>query len=580
MGREEFLNVPLHILTLAEDFFGWNSFPWGEYMWRYFYKRTLNVVENHAEKKDPKKMTTYNLNRFVWALKIWILESYPKSILWWAKQTDVIPRGLAWSNFKLLLLTSGELKADWLVRSQYYFNGEDAPFIKFVKPKCSDFQRFDSKDCTLVEQAKKPNCSTSVQVDAVINQDVPLVQETQDVLGNVGSSNKGLLEPKIMDTVELLCKQLIDVRREMNGMVDHIKSKVIDTLTTTFESARKHTEVVEAEVVNCETNLVECPVVKKDVGVLCAAVVSCKMNLFDCPVVQEDISDPKNLTYRDTQPSTMEHLVNACAFFSPPLPFYDSLKADKFVEPAQVKDTQNGELTVSLYEEQITNDNSDFDKLLKDGNMNLDKLIADVTKSENKSLQMIKASEVNVVKGDGKPVLGKVFEAIRRIKKPEFFKQAPYMQQRPTTPQVKKKRKRFNNLKPIDFSLSVPFELDGSLETLQPFKEVLRRHCKSNPNKVTVPTCMKCFLRNGVGPKQMYKFPWVNYGFVVDVRFWLALLRLDENRRGWMLDDVDLEGLGGVEGQVEELGGVEGPGEELRRSLRSSFHIKYPQSLS
>ncbi|GKE52165.1 hypothetical protein Tco_1487321, partial [Tanacetum coccineum] len=57
-------------------------------------------------------------------------------------------------------------------------------------------------------------------------------------------------------------------------------------------------------------------------------------------------------------------------------------------------------------DKQIANENSDFDTLLKDGNMNLDKLIADVTKSKNKSLQMIKASEVNVVRGDGKPVLG------------------------------------------------------------------------------------------------------------------------------------------------------------------------------
>ncbi|GKE19356.1 hypothetical protein Tco_1426933 [Tanacetum coccineum] len=150
------------------------------------------------------------------------------------------------------------------------------------------------------------------------------------------------------------------------------------------------------------------------------------------------------------------------------------------------------------------------------------KLIADVTKSENKSLQMIKASEVNVVKGDGKLVLGKVFENYGRIKKPGIFKQLSYMQQRPTTPQVKKKRKRFNNLNPIEFSLTAPSEHDYSQQTLQPFKEVLRRNCKRNPTKVTVPTCMKSFLRNGVRPKQLYKFSWVNYGIVVDEHFWLT----------------------------------------------------------
>ncbi|GKD54181.1 hypothetical protein Tco_1287568 [Tanacetum coccineum] len=617
-----------------------------------------------------------------------------------------------------MLPTSGELKAYWWVRSQYYFKREDAPFIQPVKPKCIDLQRCDSKvvdyvnvveeDCTLVEQTKKPSCSTLDQVDAVINQGVPLVQQTPHVLRNVGSSYKGLIEPKIIDTVDLLCKQLIYVRPEMEGMFDKLKSKVIDTLTTTLESVRNHAEVVEAEVVNCETNLVECPLVEKDVGVLRVAVDSCDMNLVYCPVVHKENLEPKHFTFTDTQPSTMEHLVNAYAFVSPPFPFYDSPKADKCVEPAQdtndtdgdymdfdnkpsqycldnmsigiEKDTQNGELTVTLkrleqcesvlmsappgwkvdwqaplvgvvvdlvdhhckdvsgvmrcvvcwrkanrvsggtvlvcpglmvlivlcadligtpeldescedcdqgdvlrtyfqihtwgggwaggdqdttlegmvggcdviiilYDEggggavlgfwfkgsgmvlggvkagallwewviiwggdkgkkikKIANENSNFDTLLKDGNMNLDKLIADVTKFENKFLQMIKASEVNVVKGDGKPVLGKVFEAIGRIKKPEIFKQALYMQQRPKTPQVKKKRKSFN-LKPFDFPLSTPSKLDGSQETLQPFKEVLRRLCKSNPNKVTVPTCMKCFLRNSVGPKQMYKFP-------------------------------------------------------------------------
>nr|GEX30410.1 phospholipase-like protein [Tanacetum cinerariifolium] len=340
MGREEFFNVPLHILTLAEDFFAWNSFPWGEYMWRYFYKRTLNVVKNHVAK-------------------------------------DSIPN-------LVLFPTSGELKADWLVRCQYYFNGEDAPFIQSVKPKCSDFKRCDSKvvdyvkagqedfprlenipvdlikkqDCTLVEQAKNPTCSTSVRLDAVRNQDVPLV------------------DSKKMTTYNL------------NGFV----------------------------------------------------------------WAQKFLMEDSGLFW-DTQPSTMEHLVSACAFVSPPLPFSDSLKPDKFVEPAQV---------TSVIDDCIDIENNPSKYCLD--NMTIG--IEEDTQNGELTLQMIKTSEVNVVKGDGKPVLGKVFEGIRRIKKPGIFKQAPYMQQRPTTQQVKKNRKRFNNLKPIDFSLPAPSALDGSQETL------------------------------------------------------------------------------------------------------------------
>ncbi|GJY76276.1 hypothetical protein Tco_0481392, partial [Tanacetum coccineum] len=376
-------------------------------------------------------------------------------------------------------------------------------------------------DGPLVQQGKSPPCSTTVQADAVKKWDVPLVQETQDVLGFVGSSFKGLFEPKIMDTVELLCKQLIDVRPEMKGMVDQLKTKVIDSLTTTLKSVVEHVRVVQAEVVNCEMNLVDCPVVEKDVGVVQAEVVNCEMNLVDFPVVEKDVgvvqgevvncemnlvdwpvvekdvSDPKNLSYRDTHPSLMDHLINACAYVSPPLPFYDCLIVDNFGEPSQ----HNEKMDFTLEDKEIVNENSDFDKLLK--------------------LQMIKESEVNVVKGDGKPILDKVFEGIRRIKKPGIFQQAPYMQKKPTTPQVKNKQKRCNNLEPIEFSLPSPSVADNFEDKLQTFKEVLRRHCKSSPNKVTVPTCIKSFLRNGVGPKQMYKFPWLNYDIVIDEHFWL-----------------------------------------------------------
>ncbi|GJU80261.1 hypothetical protein Tco_1282626 [Tanacetum coccineum] len=85
MGREEFLNVPLHILTLVEDFYAWDAYACGEYMWTFFYQRTSNVVPKHVEmhlklkNQAGKKMATYNLNGFVWALKdsIPILELTP-----------------------------------------------------------------------------------------------------------------------------------------------------------------------------------------------------------------------------------------------------------------------------------------------------------------------------------------------------------------------------------------------------------------------------------------------------------------------------------------------------------------------
>ncbi|GJY69552.1 hypothetical protein Tco_0472534 [Tanacetum coccineum] len=104
MGKEDMNCIPKHILSLVEDFDSWNDYPWGEYMWEIFYKRTVNVVAIHRadhlkkKKQNSDYYPTYNLYGFAWAFKIWILESYPNSRKWWSKKDNVLPRALAWSN--------------------------------------------------------------------------------------------------------------------------------------------------------------------------------------------------------------------------------------------------------------------------------------------------------------------------------------------------------------------------------------------------------------------------------------------------------------------------------------------------
>ncbi|GKA54507.1 hypothetical protein Tco_0753456 [Tanacetum coccineum] len=123
MGREARYYIPDNVLELVDDLASWNTYPWGEYFWRIFYLRTLNVVprknerdskkdkekvveppkkqkkpakgskkKNKAGEQSPKKMTTYNLYGFVWSLKI-----FPNNKYWWKKDPDVIPRGISWS---------------------------------------------------------------------------------------------------------------------------------------------------------------------------------------------------------------------------------------------------------------------------------------------------------------------------------------------------------------------------------------------------------------------------------------------------------------------------------------------------
>ncbi|GJR82114.1 phospholipase-like protein [Tanacetum coccineum] len=106
MGKEKRNFLTKHLMWLVDDFDAWNVFPWGEYMWDTFYQRAINVVSKHTEhhlaelKKNPNFNATYNLYGFVWAFKIWIMESYPNSKKWWSKKANVIPRGLALLNDK------------------------------------------------------------------------------------------------------------------------------------------------------------------------------------------------------------------------------------------------------------------------------------------------------------------------------------------------------------------------------------------------------------------------------------------------------------------------------------------------
>ncbi|GJY55440.1 hypothetical protein Tco_0454555 [Tanacetum coccineum] len=103
-GKEDRNCIPKHILSLVEDIDSWNDYPWGEYMWEIFYKRTVNVVAIHRayhlkkKKQNSDYYPTYNLYGFAWAFKIWILESYPNSKKWWSKTDNVLPRAFAWSN--------------------------------------------------------------------------------------------------------------------------------------------------------------------------------------------------------------------------------------------------------------------------------------------------------------------------------------------------------------------------------------------------------------------------------------------------------------------------------------------------
>ncbi|GJV53124.1 phospholipase-like protein [Tanacetum coccineum] len=64
------------IVNLVDDFYKWDAFPWGEYMWSFFHKRHYNVVADrrkyHLEKlaSNPKYEANYMLYGFVFPFKV------------------------------------------------------------------------------------------------------------------------------------------------------------------------------------------------------------------------------------------------------------------------------------------------------------------------------------------------------------------------------------------------------------------------------------------------------------------------------------------------------------------------------
>ncbi|GJW26010.1 hypothetical protein Tco_0039821 [Tanacetum coccineum] len=162
MDREPKNYIVDNLLKLVDNLPTWDAYPWGEYIWKAFYRRNVNVICRHhaavmtknqknasirkKKKKCPtsKKNETYNVYGFVWSLKIYILEMYTNSKYWWNKDPLVIPRGLSWSkmgNFEKrdygtlfaewynpilsMASTSNELLHPWFICSMEYFGSYD-----------------------------------------------------------------------------------------------------------------------------------------------------------------------------------------------------------------------------------------------------------------------------------------------------------------------------------------------------------------------------------------------------------------------------------------------------------------------
>ncbi|PWA49782.1 hypothetical protein CTI12_AA480450 [Artemisia annua] len=602
MGREEFLNVPPHLLTLAEDFFSWNAYPWGEYMWKYFYQRTVNVVPKHADmhlklqKEKSKKQATYNLNGFVWALKIWILETFPNSNNWWSKDPNVIPRGLAWSNFRRfekpdydrlfvqdpypiidLVPTDKEMQQPWFIRSMAFLRGEDVPFIQAVLPNgvvhekegapsiVGEVVQSLNKD-VLTDVEPKENCVENDGVQDVVVQDVgeehDVVQEAyQQLLGDSAEKNVVPESRKLMDAFEALFTEVVDVQPKLVPKVDKLRKMFCASLRLPVQpitvkenecDGKKHEEV------NVQQNDVISETSNGVVGVA---------NKITCDA--------------DTQPSTLTFLIDALAFANDPpsMPVFDCagpdnlLQANEFCgeqsyvvseeakdcyerDPASVAVPANGNQNMCAATDmsaEKTRVNQTMDCASLEANTSeligfiqktndLDKFIGELTNNEMMK-QLMASPPPNGFKEN-------VYGCKRRRRKPGPACVTPYQKQSDTTPLPRKRAKRATNVnKPLEAGqfptndrsdsprIITTEDSDWQKLPVEPFREDLKRQKKCNPCKVTVPGYLKFLLKHGPNEEanKMYKFPWGGCDIVVNDDFWLALLGLDR-KIGWLTD--------------------------------------------
>ncbi|PWA38600.1 phospholipase-like protein [Artemisia annua] len=590
MGREEFLNVPPHLLTLAEDFFSWNAYPWGEYMWKYFYQRTVNVVPKHADmhlklqKEKSKKQATYNLNGFVWALKIWILETFPNSNNWWSKDPNVIPRGLAWSNFRRfekpdydrlfvqdpyhiidLVPTDKEMQQPWFIRSMAFLRGEDVPFIQAVLPNgvvhekqgapsiVGEVVQSLNKD-VLTDVEPKENCVENDGVQDVVVQDVgeehDVVQEAyQQLLGDSAEKNVVPESRKLMDAFEALCTEVVDVQPELVPKVDKLRKMFCASLRLPVQpitvkenecDGKKHEEVnlLQANEFCGEQSYVVSEEAKdcyeRDPASV-AVPANGNHDTGDYMDVEKQL--PKysleNMSagfeeddISTTEPSVTAHQEeqkqNMCA------------ATDMSAEKTRINQTMD--CATSL--EANTSELIGFIQKTND----LDKFIGELTNNEMMK-QLMASPPPNGFKEN-------VYGCKRRRRKPGPACVTPYQKQSDTTPLPRKRAKRATNVnKPLEAGqfptndrsdsprIITTEDSDWQKLPVEPFREDLKRHKKCNPCKVTVPGYLKFLLKHGPNEEanKMYKFPWGGCDIVVNDEFWLALLGLDR-KNGWLTD--------------------------------------------
>ncbi|GJR11049.1 phospholipase-like protein [Tanacetum coccineum] len=207
MGFELRHVIANELLGLADDLSAWNDFPWG-----------------------PTFMPTYTLQGFVFAFKIWLLETYPNSKTWWVKEKNVIPRAVTWSDgtpflkndydrlFQVrnrLTSSSDEMKQKWWRMSLEYFHNLSKASTSFDGPSKKKKSRVKHKS-VISHTHVRTEFHREVDVRTNVHHDVDEVLSVPDVHHDV---EEGLSVPELL-------KKIFDMQRDFQSRITVVEQFV------------------------------------------------------------------------------------------------------------------------------------------------------------------------------------------------------------------------------------------------------------------------------------------------------------------------------------------------------------------
>ncbi|GJR24951.1 phospholipase-like protein [Tanacetum coccineum] len=390
-------------------------------MWDKFYKRTINVVARHrghhlAEKKKTLNFNAiYNLYDFAWAFKIWILETYPNSKIWWSKNKNVLPRGLGWtkiskfekSDYNRLFIpvsirnvdlysTPAEQREPWFIASIPFINGLVDEDRNVFIDDCVGV----SKDNDVDGQHQLGYENERVNETLVEKNDRLLLEEGDGVLdskrGGRNHESDNVKQPKNVSIAELFAEV-----RALRQEVALIKTKP-DMISNHSKDIQNY---CVPDVTSNHTSV--------DQGL---NVDNAK---FACDGMSIDKADRKNeYTYSQANTSTLDILIKAFDY-SNDHPEIDVLRDANDVhrsvpnlnhhatpEPVHVYDFADDYMNVLNDEETVANYSLD-DMKLQDEEDNL--TVKEILVEHQPVDELINPKYVNVVKDDYKPPLASVF---------------------------------------------------------------------------------------------------------------------------------------------------------------------------